>query len=92
MKKLALILLLALLGLGLAPVIIALVGMGLAGALGCDPGGAGPCLHFGMDLGPMLQTMVMLHWLGLISLPLAALACLGLLLLGLIHLITRRRR
>lgn len=93
MKKAALYLFTALLILGLLPLIVAFAGMGLAALLGCTLSSAGPetCLVLGFDLGPTLTTMMLMHWLGLIGLPLSALGAVGLGITGLIHLIPRKR-
>lgn len=93
MKKAALYLFAALLILGLLPLIVAFAGIGLASLFGCTLSSAGPetCLVMGIDLGPTLTAMMLMHWLGLIGLPIAALGIFGLGITGLIHLITRKR-
>ena len=78
----------------LAPLLVALAASFLAGPLGCDYIGAEfrNCLLFGVDLSDSLTTAVTLHWLGLVTLPIAALVVVVLLLLGLIDLLRRLRR
>ncbi len=93
MKKFFLILFLAMLLIGLSPLILAFSGLGLASAFGCAAGASGAaCVVLGTDIGPMLEVMMMMHWLGIIGLPLAALGGLGLLVTGLVHIISRLAR
>ena len=84
---------LLLIGFGISPVLIAFTGTGLASVFGCGIGiHAGPvaCVVMGVDIGPTLSNMVMMHWLALASLPIAALGVLILLLIGLIAIIRNR--
>ena len=58
------------------PLISVLCTYGLASILGCtvNEGGATPCPFMGVDLGETLVTMMVLGWLGLITLPVGGVA------------------
>lgn len=88
------IVLAGLLFLCLLPVLVAFAALALVGPMGCTSDGAAlaNCTLFGTDWSEAMTTATMLHWLGLITLPLAALFALALLLLALVHLIRTRRR
>jgi hypothetical protein len=60
----------------LAPVLSAFIASAIASAAGCTLSGAGsePCLIGGADWGATLSFMFTLHWFGLITLPLGAMA------------------
>jgi hypothetical protein len=93
MKKAALILFATLFVLGLAPLAIAFLGIALAGILGCDLGpNAASCVVLGADVSGTLTSMMMMHWLGILGLPVAALGALGLGLVYLVAWIARLRR
>jgi hypothetical protein len=93
MKKAAIILFATLLVLGLAPFAIAFLGIALAGILGCDLGpNAASCLVLGADIRATLTGMMMMHWLGFLGLPVAALGALGLGIVYLVAGIARLRR
>ena len=53
------------------PVISVSLTYAISSALGCsvNEGGATPCPFMGVDLGETLVTMMVLGWLGLITLP-----------------------
>jgi hypothetical protein len=61
----------AILVIAMLPVISVSLTYAIASALGCsvNEGGATPCLFMGVDLGETLVTMMVLGWLGLITLP-----------------------
>lgn len=61
----------------LVPLAIALIGMALAGALGCEISDSftpEPCRVFGLDIAGLLSPLVFSGWFGLFTLPLVALA------------------
>lgn len=99
MKRAAYLLLAAIIAVCLLPVVSTLAAYATASALGCqlDEGSIHPCTAFGTDIGGALYTTAMLGWLGLATLPFAALAALLISLLALSDLIrylwrrTRRR-
>lgn len=78
----------------LLPVLAALAAFALAGPMGCTADGPAftGCTFLGTDWSDALTTAAMLHWLGLVTLPLAALLALALLLLAAVHLIKALRR
>ncbi|WP_434613284.1 hypothetical protein [Tabrizicola sp. M-4] len=80
-----------LLALCLLPLLLALAAGALSGPLGCDRIAASfrNCSLLGTDVSDLLTTTVSLHWLGLITLPVAALLAALLLLLAAIHLLRR---
>jgi hypothetical protein len=84
----------SLLFLCLLPVLVALAALALARGMGCmtDGGGFTPCMVFGTGLSDTLTTAMTLHWLGLVTLPFAALCAVALLLLAFVHLIRYLRR
>lgn len=92
--RVALIVLGILLVLCLLPLIVALGAGALSGPLGCDYVAAAfrNCTLMGADVSDAMTTAVTLHWLGLITLPLAALIAAALLLLAAVQLIRRLRR
>jgi hypothetical protein len=59
-----------------APLISVLISGVIAGVLGCelDEGLLHPCPFMGVDLGETLYVMFVLGWLGLVTLPLGAVA------------------
>jgi hypothetical protein len=59
-----------------APMISVLISGVVAAALGCplDEGSPHPCPFMGVDLSEILYSMVVVGWLGLVSLPLGAVA------------------
>ncbi len=89
MKRATYLILGAALLLSLLPVLSTLAASVTANALGCalDEGSIHPCPAFGADLGGALYTAAMLGWLGLVTLPFAALAALLISLLALFDLI-----
>jgi hypothetical protein len=62
--------------IALLPVISVSLTYAIASALGCsvNEGGATPCPFMGIDLGETLVTMMVLGWLGLITLPVGGVA------------------
>ncbi len=92
--RVALIVLSALLLLCLLPLILALGAGALSGPLGCDRIAAAfrNCSLFGTDVSDALTTAVTLHWLGLVTLPVALVLAVLLALLGGVQLIRRLRR
>jgi hypothetical protein len=92
--RVAYLVLASLLILCLLPVLVALAASLLAGPMGCttDGGGLSSCTFLGTDWSEALTLATMLHWLGLVTLPLAALLTVLLLLLALVDLIRRLRR
>jgi len=93
MKRAAFYICLTALLVGLAPLLLALAGLGLARVLGCALSAAGPelCMVMGLDIGPTLSVMMVMHWFAILGLPLAGLGALGLLALGVIALIRKLR-
>jgi hypothetical protein len=59
-----------------APMISVLISGVVAGVLGCplDEGSPRPCPFMGVDLSEILYSMVVFGWLGLVTLPLGAVA------------------
>lgn len=84
----------SLLFLCLLPIILALSGLAIANAVGCDISvtSTSHCLILGTDWGETLYTLTMLHWFGLVTLPVAALTVIFILLLALFDLIRYLRR
>lgn len=79
----------------LAPVVGVAVSIGLAATFGCqvDEGSIHPCVHLGVDLGPMLANLFVLGWLALVTAPAIVLVALiwAVLLLRAIFVRLRRR-
>ena len=73
----------------LAPVLLAVAAGVTASIAGCalDEGSVHPCLIAGADWGDVLYTGMMMAWFGLITLPFAGVAVIGLVLLALYDLI-----
>ena len=94
MKRFFFYIFLAAVVIGLIPIFAVLAATLIAGIAGCDvnEGSANTCILLGADIGGTLYTMFVMGWLGLISLPIAALGAVGLLILGLISLIQKLRR
>jgi hypothetical protein len=92
--KIAAFILSVVLGVCLLPIIIPLITLAFSSLTGCIPDGNSACIVFGTDLREWLNFGVMFHWFALVTLPFAALAGLGLLLLLAVHLVRRlwRRR
>lgn len=92
--RVAFIILSVLLFLCLLPVLVAFAAGVLSGLLGCDHIAAAfrNCSLFGTDVSDALTTAITLHWLGLVTLPFAALAAFAIMLLALAHLIRYLRR
>ncbi|MEZ5754544.1 MAG: hypothetical protein R3D90_10090 [Paracoccaceae bacterium] len=84
----------SLLFLCLLPVLAAFAALALTGPMGCETDGSAftNCTLFGSDWSDALTAATMLHWLGIVTLPFAALFALALLLLALVHLIRTLRR
>lgn len=78
----------------LLPVLVAVAAILIARAAGCIPEGTvfATCRILGIDWAEALTTSITLHWLGLVTLPIAALLAALLLLLGLFDLLRRLRR
>lgn len=59
-----------------APIISVLISGVIAGVLGCplDEGSPHPCPFIGIDLSEILYSMVVVGWLGLVTLPFGAVA------------------
>ncbi len=72
------ILLVAILGIALAPVLSVVAASGVASGMGCrlNEADAHPCLVAGFDAGELLYSMFVLGWLALATLPLGAVALL----------------
>ncbi len=90
--KIAMILLSIVLGVCLLPVIIPLFVIVFSNLIGCAPDGGTACMVGGVNLQEWLYVGVMIAWLGLITLPFAALAALALLVLLAVYLVRRRLR
>ncbi len=84
----------ALLLLCLLPVLLAVAAVLLARAAGCIPDGGtfDTCRLLGVDWAEALTTSLTLHWLGLVTLPIAAALAVLLLFLALVDLLRRLRR
>ncbi|MFB9990481.1 hypothetical protein ACFFLM_00545 [Deinococcus oregonensis] len=78
---------LVLLLLTFAPVISVLIAASVLDARGCPF--TGPCLILGWDAGPLLNTMGLLSWFSLVTLPLGFLIGCGWLVIGWVK---RKRR
>ena len=67
-----------------APLGLLLLGMGIAGALGCavNEAGAQPCLFHGIDLGHTLYFLFMMGWLMIVALPVMLATAVAWLVLG----------
>lgn len=91
MKRAAYVILAGILGICLLPVLSALVAITIADMAGCalNEGSVNPCQIMGGDWGDVLYFGMMMAWLGLATLPFAALAALGLAVLGLYDLLRR---
>jgi hypothetical protein len=72
-SKFMTIALVLILGLWIAPLVLALGAGGLASILGCElnEGAAHPCVLLGSDIGGTLYTFGVLGWLTLIGIPFA---------------------
>ena len=83
-----------LLFLGLLPLLLAFLSYGIASAAGCviEAGGVVQCEILGLDMGEALGIGFMLHWFGLITLPLSIIPLILILLLALVDLIRYLRR
>lgn len=88
------ILFVAIVLVGIAPVLSAFAASFIADAAGCvlNEGGIHPCLIGGVDFGDTLAVLFMAHWLALMTLPVAALALVVWLVALVLTLIVRRRR
>lgn len=84
----------ALLLLCLSPLLIAAAAVLIARAAGCIPDGGAftTCRIMGADWADALSTSITLHWLGLVTLPFAAVLAVLLLLLTLVALVRRLLR
>ena len=84
----------SLLLLCLLPILVAVAAILIARAAGCIPDGGvfDTCRILGTDWADALTTSITLHWLGLITLPFAAVLAVLLLLLALFDLLRRLRR
>jgi hypothetical protein len=80
--------------IALLPVISVSLTYVIASTLGCsvNEGGATPCPFMGVDLGETLVTMMVLGWLGLLTLPVAGVAAAVWLAAWIGRLIWRRRQ
>jgi hypothetical protein len=60
----------------LFPILCALLASAVASARGCtvDEAVTHPCLVFALDIGPLLYTLGVMGWLGLVTLPTGAIA------------------
>lgn len=90
--KIAIIIVSAILGVCLLPVVISLFAIAISNLIGCAPDGYTACVVAGVDVQGWLYLGVMLSWFGLITLPFAALAALALLVLLAIYLLRRHLR
>lgn len=70
-KKFMTIALVVILGLWVAPLVLALGAGAVASMLGCvlNEGSVNPCILFGADIGEILYTFGVLGWLTLIAVP-----------------------
>lgn len=84
----------SLLMLCLLPVLVAVMALALAGPMGCDSDGPGfrDCRLFGTDWSDAMTGATMLHWFGLVTLPIAAVLAVLLILLALFDVARRLRR
>jgi len=79
--------------LGLAPLLSAFTAMVIADLNDCTlhEGFENPCVVFGVDLGETLYTMLVVVWLGIVTLPLAILGVVVVAALTVAWLVSRRR-
>ncbi|WP_126979505.1 hypothetical protein [Frigidibacter oleivorans] len=93
-RRWRLIVALAVLLTGIAPVLSVVIAGALASAHGCTlhEGFVNPCVILGKDRGETLYTMAVAGWFALVTLPLAALAALALAIEGVAALVRRLRR
>jgi len=91
MKRLMIWSLVLIVLIGALPVISAFAASAMADALGCrlDEGSVQPCTWGGIEIGDALYTMFVLHWLGLATIPFAAVALAVWLVVALILLVLR---
>lgn len=92
MRRMLLYLLL-ILALALSPVLSVMTASAIASLAGCrlDEGSVHPCMVAGFDMGETLYTLFVLGWLGLVTLPLGAVALLGWILKAVIFYISSVR-
>jgi Na+/H+ antiporter NhaD/arsenite permease-like protein len=66
--------------LGIAPLLVTIISASVAHALGCqvDEGSNHPCAIFGFDWGSAFYVLAVFGWFTIITLPLSALALIGL--------------
>ena len=80
--------------LAIAPVLSAFIAGGIASANDCtlNEGSIHTCMIAGSDWGNALYTMFVMGWLGMLTLPLGAMAILALVLVLSAHQVLWRRR
>ncbi len=78
--------------LGLAPMILMMIGAGIAEANDCqlDEGSIHPCIINGEDWGAHLYTLAMMGWFMLLSFPVAAMCILVWLIILIVHRLSFR--
>jgi hypothetical protein len=78
----------------LLPVLGILISIGIAQANGCTlhEGFANPCVVLGVDLGGLLYGMSVMGWLGLVTLPIAALTAAIWIIAEIVAYLRRRQR
>lgn len=84
---------LAIIGIGLGPLLVALGAGAVASGLGCrlNEAAAHPCQLGPFDIGGALYSFGMMGWLSLVTLPLGALALAGFTLYLLVQRLRRAR-
>jgi hypothetical protein len=92
MFKIAVIILSIVLGVCLLPIIIPLITLAFAKLIGCSLDDNTACMVAGVNVQEWLYFGGMLHWFALVTLPFAALAALGLLVLLGVFLVRRKLR
>ena len=80
--------------LGVLPILSMMAATGIASAAGCNvnEGGSYPCIILGADWGETLNFMFVAAWFFFITFPLAAIGLVGLIVMGVLHLIRSLRR
>lgn len=92
MKKVIIYICLAVILIGISPLMVGFLGIGLISLFDCNFSMTVPsaCIVWGADIGPTLMTMVMMHWVALVGVPLAALGLLVLVITLIISAIRRK--
>ncbi len=73
------------------PIVLAFAATVIGGLLGCsvNEGGSPTCLFMGIDISGVLTNLFIMHWFGMITLPIAALLVVVWILVEIVNLIRR---